>query len=143
MSDPEDFDAWNNSVMMSQPEDFPENSLRRAAALAKHYMNGVNSGGINSFLTNNWELGGDEIVEALNTIGASEAAEQLSGVLHKLERPITASSQQARWQLLEDCWPDDADVDYDMLSSGAESGLMQALESHVEREKEFYRTLGD
>jgi hypothetical protein len=141
MSDIEDLDAWNNFVMSSQPEDYPKNTMRWAAAMAKNYMNQVNSGGINSFLTNNWELDGDEVLQALKKVGAAAAAEQFVEVLQMLGKPITPSTQNARWQILDECWPPDADNDYDMLSDEAEIGLMQALESHVNKEKDFYHSL--
>jgi hypothetical protein len=141
MSDSEDFDAWNNFVMNSQPGGYPKNTMRRAAALAKNYMNQVNGGGINSFLTNNWELDGGEVVEALNKVGAVAAARQLADVLRELGKPVTASSQEVRWQLLEECWPEHEEIEFDMLSDDAESGLMSALEQHVKEEKDFYQSL--
>jgi hypothetical protein len=141
MSDPEDFEAWNNFVLNSQPEDYQAADLKHFAALAKNYMNGAESGGINSFLTNNWQLGGQEVLNALNAVGAVAAARQFAEVLNIIDMPILASTQYERWDFLEKYWPENAVETFDLLSDAAEKSLMFALEQHVQKNEEFYRSL--
>ena len=101
MSESDDFEAWNNFVMGSQPDDYPAGSDKRAATIAKNYMNGSLGGGINLFLTNNWELGGDEVLKSLQHVGAAAATKQFSEVLTRIGQPILPSTQEQRWDLLE------------------------------------------
>ena len=138
MTGRQDSVAWNNFVMNSQPDDHPVGSVKRAAALAKNYMSGANGGGINSFLTNNWNVSGAEVLEALKAIGAEVAAKQYSSVLEQLGRPILASTQDERWDLLDECWPQDVEEEFDFLSDDAEKEIMQMLENHVKQNLNFY-----
>lgn len=137
LQDPIEFDAWNNFVMNSQPADHDKASSKYAAALAKTYMNGANSGGINSFLTNYWEQSGAETLSALKAIGASAAAEQFDKVLIGLGVPVPASTQGDRWELLEKYWLEDL-IAHDTLTDEADKELTRLLEQHVEENKVFY-----
>ena len=114
---------------------------KRAAAIAKNYMNGSLGGGINSFLTNNWELGGDEVLKSLQHVGAAAATKQFSEVLTRIGQPILPSTQEQRWDLLEKHWPENADDEFDQLSDQSEKSLMFALEQHVQEYEQFYRSL--
>jgi Domain of unknown function (DUF4375) len=140
MSIAQSADAWNNFVMSSHAEDYDKGDIKRAAAVAKNYMNQVNSGGINSFLTNNWDVDGEEVVAALNIIDASVAAEQLKHVLSVIGVPMSAMSQDSRWNILEKYWEDELNEE-NGLSTEAEKDLMNALELHVRQNEAFYLNL--
>lgn len=129
--------AWNNFVLNSDPADYSNGDIRRAAAISKYYMNMVNSGGINSCLTNSWELSGTEFLEALKAVGAYRAAEELSAILDKLGVTILASSQKHRWELLSAYWTDELNA-LDCLSDQADRDLIRALEQHVLLHESFY-----
>jgi hypothetical protein len=74
-------EAWNKFVMNSQPGEYPKGSIKNAAAIANRYMGGANGGGLNSFLTNSWELDAGEVCESLEKVGALFAAQELRRVL--------------------------------------------------------------
>jgi Domain of unknown function (DUF4375) len=137
MSFAQNADAWNNFVMSSHAEDYDKGDIKRYAAVAKSYMSQVNNGGINSFLTNNWDVDSEEVVEALNTIGAPVAAEQFKHVLSIIGVPMPAMSQDSRWSILEKHWADELN-DEDGLSSESEKDVMRALEEHVLQNEAFY-----
>jgi hypothetical protein len=130
-------DAWNNFVMNSQPEDHEAGSIWKSAAIAKQYMNLANSGGINSFLTNSWEVDASIVLEALTAVGAHVAAKEFGYVLGKLGVPVPTSSQEERWNLLERHWPDELN-EHDSLSDNADAELMRVLERHVREHEQFY-----
>jgi hypothetical protein len=130
-------EAWNNFVMNSQPDDHPVGSSKRAASIAKQYMSLANHGGLNSFLTNNWDLDAAEVVEALLAVDAQVAAKELGDVLCMLGVAVPAQSQDARWDLLEQHWSDEMN-DHDFLSEAADGELMRVLEQHVREHEEFY-----
>jgi Domain of unknown function (DUF4375) len=140
MSIAQNNDAWNNFVMSSHAEDYDKGDIKRTAAIAKNYMNQVNSGGINSFLTNNWDIDSEEVVAALNTIGAAVAAGQLKHVLSVIGVPMPAMSQDSRWNILDKHWADELNAE-DGLSAEAEKDLMRALEQHVLQNEAFYLKL--
>lgn len=131
--------AWNNFIM-SSVLDRPAEREMHAAAIAKFYMNGVNSGGVNSFLTNSWEFDAREVLDELWSIGAVKAAKELQFVLDKLGAPLPPSSQEQRWQRLEFLWPASLD-DFDSLIAEAELELMHRLEEHVTRHQHIYEGL--
>jgi hypothetical protein len=133
-------EAWNNFVLRSQPSDYHVGTIERAAAIANLYMGVANNGGINSFLTFNNDLDATEVSEALILVGAMEAAKQFNHVLQGLKVPIPASSQDARWKLLERHWTTSLDA-HDVLSADANEDLLRALRLHVEANNEFYLTL--
>jgi hypothetical protein len=87
MADSSDDEAWNNFVMGSQPDDYPAGSIRKAAAIAKMYMNGANGGGLNSFLTNSWDIDAADVLEALLAVDAQVAAKEFGFILHELGFP--------------------------------------------------------
>ncbi len=140
MSDMPSNEAWNNFVMSSQLGDYEPGSITRSAAIAKMYMGQANRGGINSFLTNNNELDAAEVLEALVSVGASAAAEQLDLVLRGLGVPVPPASEEARWNLLEHHWSDELN-EHDILSDESDRDLMQALERHVKQNEAFYLAL--
>lgn len=135
-----DHHAWKNFVMANEPQLHEAGSDRRAAATACLFSNLANNGGLNSFLTCTYDLDPQEVVEALISIGAPKAAHQLGRVLRGLKRGLAVSSQQARWDALERHWTDALD-EMDTLSEEADAELTTALERHVERDHEFYRSL--
>jgi hypothetical protein len=133
-------DAWNNFVMLSQADSYKKGDIKRAAAIAKSYMNQVENGGINSYFTNNWDVDSEEVVASLNTVEALVAAKQLKHVLSVIGVPMPAMSQDARWNLLENHWADELNEE-DGLSSEAEKDLLRALEQHVLQNEAFYLKL--
>jgi hypothetical protein len=140
MSDLPCENAWNNFVMSSEPADYPLGSIKWHAAIAKMYMSQANGGGLNSFLTNSYEIDASDVVKALETVGALKAVEQLSLVLRGMGVSLPVSSQEARWKLMELHWPD-ALNDIDILSDESDKDLMQALERHVLQYEQFYLAL--
>ena len=84
MADSPSVDAWNNFVMLSEPSRHEIGSSKWSAAIANQYMGGANNGGINSFLTNSWELDASMVLAASVSIGALEAAQELDRVLRGL-----------------------------------------------------------
>lgn len=68
--------AWNNFVQNSYPPAPFIDKVRHAAAIANRYMNGTNSGGINSFLTVHPELSTKEVLDALVELNLTETATQ-------------------------------------------------------------------
>lgn len=136
-TDDRTFEAWNAFVMESQYEAYPSGDEKRAAAIAKAYMNGANGGGINSFLTNSYELDAQEVLLALQEVGAMEAAHELAHILTQIGKPIRASSQEARWNLLTSAWSNELD-EQDCLSFSADAELLKVLEAHVAKYQAFY-----
>lgn len=132
--------AWNNFVMANEPQLHQVGSERRAAATASLFSGLANNGGLNSFLTSTYDLNPQEVVEALLSVGAPKAAYQLGRVLRGLGRPLGISTQHVRWEVLDRHWTDALD-EIDTLSEEADAELTAALERHVERDQEFYRSL--
>mgnify|MGYP003383136648 CR=1 FL=1 len=128
--------AWNNFVMSDLPDRHAA-SNRYAAAVAKGYMNGALSGGINSFLTNNWELDAQEVLDALRSLGAVNAASELAFILEKIGIPLPQSSQEERWRQLETHWQSSLN-EIDFLTNKSEQELMKKLEIHVADNENFY-----
>lgn len=138
--DSANIEAWNNFVLRSQPSDFQVGNPLRAAAIANRYWGSANNGGINSFLTVSYDLDATETLEALISIGASEAAKQFNSVLLGLRVPLPASSQDDRWSLLERHWNESLDA-HDLLSEEADRDLSRALKRHVKANEDFYLAL--
>ncbi len=136
-------EPWNKFVMQIEPEVYDAGSSKRAAVIANLYLGLANNGGINSFLTCSYDLDTSEVLKSLKLIGASKAADQLAVVLELLGGDFPVSSQQARWDLLDERWKDDMDeIDgIDTLSREADDDLTSALRRHVMQYEEFYRTL--
>ena len=140
MSESSNHDAWNNFVMGSQPADYQAGSIKRAAAIAKMYMSQANHGGLNSFLTNSWELDAAEVLDALRAIGALVAAKEFEFILRGLGVPVPAQSQDTRWDLMEWHWSEEMN-EHDFLSDAADKEIMRILEQHVQQNEEFYLAL--
>jgi hypothetical protein len=140
MANSPSIEAWNNFVMCSQPSDYQAGSNKRSAAIASLYMGLANNGGINSFLTCSYELDAAEALEALVSVGAFKAAQELSLVLRGLGAPVPSSSQEARFRLLEQHWSDTLD-EHDYLSADANEELLRALQRHVQQHEAFYIAL--
>jgi hypothetical protein len=132
--------AWNNFVMRSDAYAHEQESRRRAAAIACLYMGLANNGGLNSFLTSTCDLDACEVVDALAGVGAHLAARQLEKVVQGLGKPLRRSSQEERWNLLEQYWTQELD-DFDVHSSEADAELIAALEQHVRENEAFYLSL--
>jgi hypothetical protein len=133
-------EAWNNFVMNSKHHEYPKGSNKSAAAIAAKFMNESNNGGLNSFLTNSWELDAAEVHESIKKVGALVAAKELKRVLDGLGVPVHVSSQDDRWDLLEQHWSDELN-DLDLLSDEADRDLTRALEKHVQENEKFYLSL--
>jgi hypothetical protein len=140
MTDTPSVEAWNNFVMNIEPSNFEAGSSYRAAAIANLYMGLATNGGINSFLTCSHEFDATEVLEALISLGALTAAKEFNLVLRGLKVPVPASSQEARWSLLEQYWPSSLD-NYDVLTEQAYRDLQQSLERHVKSNEAFYLSL--
>jgi hypothetical protein len=140
MSDSMDYNAWNNFVMNDDAENLEKGNSKHVAFIAKNYMNTALGGGINSFLTNSWDLDAKDVLKAVKQIGALIAAKELEHILAKIAVPIPVSSQDARWDLMEKHWPEELN-EHDFLSDEAEKDLMLNLEEHVRQNEEFYLSL--
>jgi hypothetical protein len=132
--------AWNNFVILSDPVLIDQPAELRSAAFVNRYWGAANGGGMNSFLTNSYELDAADFIEALEAIGAPIAAKQLRNVLHQIKVPLLASSQDQRWELLDKFWPEHLD-DFDCLSEEANKEINAALEDHVARHHTYYVAL--
>jgi hypothetical protein len=134
--------AWNNFVMLSEWHSYDAGTDKRAASIAALFMGLVNNGGLNSFLTSSYDLDAKEVLESLSEIGALTAAQQLNRVLECIGTSLPVSSQNDRWDALEQYWSDELD-DFDTLSIEADKQLMEVLERHVANHEEFYLGLGE
>lgn len=130
-------EAWNNLVLKSDPNTLPRGSAYRAASLAAMYMSLANSGGINSFLTCTAELDAEELVSALEQVGATTAASELKEVVSAIGVPLLRSSREERWELLDRHWPSEMN-DIDFLSEEADSELREVLIAHVAANEAYY-----
>jgi hypothetical protein len=132
--------AWNNFVMLSTPSSHEQGSLLRAAAIASLYMSLANNGGLNSFLTSTNDFDASEVVDALKAVDAHLAATELEEVVQALGTALPRSSQEERWNLLDQYWTDELD-DFDVLSSEADDELLAVLGRHVRENEAFYLSL--
>lgn len=142
MSSTSDYQAWNNFVMHSDPMAVDIDGPKRAAALANMYMGLANNGGINAFLTASYDVAARDVLDALNDVGATLAAEQLAHILASLGAPLQISSQDERWEILDRRWKE-AMNEHDLLTTEADTELLRVLERHVSENESFYLTLGD
>lgn len=137
MTEEEHTRAWNNLVLNAAPDRFPRGDILRAAAIASIYLAFANNGGLNSFLTSSYDLDAGEVVASLEKIGATYAAKELQKLLDKLGEPLLASTQDERWERLEELWTEDLD-ECDVLSVEADQDIVGALEKHVEENLDHY-----
>ncbi|MCA0964901.1 DMP19 family protein [Salipiger bermudensis] len=137
MTDDEKIAAWNALVLNADETYRDGTGERRAAAIAAVYMGGANRGGINSFLTDSPDLAAQDVLDALETLGATVAAGQLRTILDELGDPLPAATPEERWDQLETLWTDNLDV-FDVLTEAADKDLLAALERHVERNLDYY-----
>ena len=142
MTDAEQTRAWNNLVLHASPDAFEKGDRRRAAAIACRYMAVANNGGLNSFLTNSWDLDTLEVVSSLEMLGANTAARQLRHLLDQLDDPLRAMTQDERWNRLDELWKDELDA-LDMLTDESERDLVAALEKHLSRNFDYYLSIAD
>jgi Domain of unknown function (DUF4375) len=126
--------------MHSDPASYELGSGMRAAAIANLFLGAANNGGLNSFLTSNYDLDVEEVLDALTALGAAKAARQLDAILSGLGSRLPASTQDERWSILEERWQEDLD-EYDVLSKDADAELMAVLETHVAANQAFYSRL--
>jgi hypothetical protein len=129
--------AWNNLVMNADPSKYHVGDKRRAAAIVSIYMGFTNNGGLNYFLTYSFDLDTHEVLASLEALGAKIAAAEFRTVLDMIGDPLDASTQDARWDQLEDLWTDELD-DFDILTEAANQDLLNALTKHVEEYVEYY-----
>jgi hypothetical protein len=134
--------AWNNFVMLSTWEKYEAGSSKRHAGLACLYMNLANNGGLNSFLTSTYDISPQEVLDALLSVGASTAANQLEAVVQGLGISLPTSSQKARWDALNIHWTDPLN-EFDVLSEEADRELIAVLTCHVHENEAFYLSLGN
>ncbi|MGI3171716.1 DMP19 family protein [Pseudooceanicola sp. C21-150M6] len=140
LDDSNEITAWNNFVMNADPDLHGACGEKRNAAIACLYMGGANNGGLNAFLTNYAELDADEVLQSLEAVGASPAADQFQDVLQKLGEPLPATTQDKRWDQLERLWTDELD-EIDVLNTEADESLLAALKAHVSKHMEYYLTV--
>lgn len=129
--------AWNNMIMNADPGMYEVGDERRNAAMACLYMGGANNGGLNAFLTNYWDLSGLEVLQSLEKIGASPAADQFRLVLETLGESLPSATQNERWDTLDRLWTDELDRS-DVLTVEADESIVAALEAHVSKHIEYY-----
>jgi hypothetical protein len=134
--------AWNNFVLLAIPASQERGSNKRAAAIANLFMGLANNGGLNAFLTSSHDLEADEVLDALTSLGATDAASQLDAVLEGLGAALPASSAEDRWRRLDEHWTDDLDQ-YDVLTNAADEQLRIILERHVAANEDFYFSPGE
>ena len=137
MSGSNEMIAWNNLVMNADPELFEVGDEKRSAAIVCLYMGGANNGGLNAFLTNYSDVDGQEVLQALEKIGANPAADQFRDVLKSLGGYLPATTQEERLDQLEQLWTDELDKS-DFLTAEAGESLVAALETHVSKHIEYY-----
>ena len=136
--------AWNNFVALNGPEDHQSGSPRRAAAVALRFYSDAMSGGLNRFLTYSCELHSDEVVAALSALGAPKAQSQLQFVLDRMGCALPLMSEQERWDIMLERWPElDGPDEADCLSEEAADELLAALQVHVVAQEDYYAGLGD
>ena len=123
--------------MLSEWHSYEAGSSKRAAAIASLFMDLANNGGLNSFLTSTYDLGAQEVLRALSSIGAVKAASQLQAVLQGLGTDLLVSSQNERWDALDQFWTEALD-EFETLSSEADNELTSVLTQHVLDHEEFY-----
>jgi len=129
--------ALDNFIFKSQPDRHERGTIRWAAALAKNYSNLANSGGINSFLTNSYEIATEDVREALLLIGSNDALRQFDTVINGLGGHLPLQSQDERWDTLEKRWTEELNA-HDFLD---DAELETILDAHVAADQEFYRSL--
>ncbi len=134
--------AWNNLVTNADPAKYIPGDNRRAAAIVSSYMGIANNGGLNHFLTYSYDLDAHEVLASLEKLEASIAATQFRNVLEKLGGSLLASTEQARWDQLEDLWTEGLDEN-DFLTEAADQDLVKALTKHIEEYAEFYLQMTD
>jgi uncharacterized protein (DUF1786 family) len=103
-------------------------------------MSLANNGGLNSFLTSTNDLDASEVVDALKAVDAHLAATELEEVVQASGTALPRSSQEERWNLLDQYWTDELD-DFDVLSSEADDELLAVLGRHVRENEAFYLSL--
>jgi hypothetical protein len=137
LTDEQQMVAWNNLVLNADPSKYAVGDKRRAAAIVSIYMGSANNGGLNYFLTYSYDLDAHEVLASLEALGASIAAAQFRTVLDMLGDPLSVSSEDVRWDQLDDLWTDELD-EFDVLTEDADQDLVNALTKHVEEFAEFY-----
>ncbi|MEP6201450.1 MAG: DUF4375 domain-containing protein [Marinomonas sp.] len=137
MTEAEQMAAWNNLIVNAYPIVYEKGDERRAAAIASTYMGIAHNGGLNHFLTFSWDLDAREVLAALETLGADVAADQLRQVLEQIDDPLPASTQDERWDRLDDVWTGELNA-LDALTVEADRDLVAALERHVASHAEHY-----
>ena len=137
MTDEQQMVAWNNLVMNAEPSKYDVGDDKRAASIVSLYMSGANNGGLNYFLTYSYDLDAQEVLASLETLGASIAAAQFRFVLDMIDDPLAESTEEARWDKLDDLWTDDL-YNFDVLAKDADQDLADALTKHIEEYAEFY-----
>jgi hypothetical protein len=140
MGDTRKMTAWNNMVMNAEPKLYELGDERRDAAITCLYMGGANNGGLNAFLTNCSVLDGQDVLQSLQEIGATAAADQFREVLKSLGGHLPAATQEVRRGQLENLWTDELD-DGDFLTVEADRSMVTALEAHVSKHIEYYLSI--
>lgn len=140
MGDKREMNAWNNMVMNADPELYDLGDERRDAAITCLYMGGANNGGLNAFLTNYSELDAQDVLQSLEKVGASTAANQFRDVLKALGGQLPSATQEERWDQLETLWTGELDA-VDFLTGEADESMVAALETHVSKYIEYYLSI--
>ena len=135
----EEFDGvrWNTMNDMCALSDINDlASVQRVAHLAYWYMSEVENGGHYQYFLNKVHFDHDEVIRALEAIGATEHAIILSGAL-KTVRATPLGTPQTVEQYLEG--EEAADLSgYDMAFGGCKRSVFQCLQDYLDKhEGEF------
>ena len=135
-----DAEAWNGFVLGSEHRMYALGDGRRDAAIASEFLALANNGGLFHYLDVAHDLGGSDIVEALDRIGAPLASLRIRAILEVLSTRLEATTREARSAELLDSWTDELDA-ADFVDEVSEIELVAALERHVTAHADYYRTL--
>ncbi|MEM1065479.1 MAG: DUF4375 domain-containing protein [Pseudomonadota bacterium] len=132
--------AYNTLVMNADYDRYAEGDVRRAAAIAARFMGTAGNGGFFSFLTNSHSVAAEDVLAALEEIGAPVAAAQFRGVLSALGGPLPAASWEQRQADLDRMWSDALDR-MDVLDEASDKDVFAALERHADAHAAHYLSL--
>ncbi len=134
--------AWNNFVMLSEPEHHEWGSPRRAAAIASLFNAISGNGGLVHFLDFSHHLDAEEVLAALGGIGAGKAQRQLEHVIERMGCALPVMDEKEREDIISRCCPEDLEAYEDCLTEVAERELLAAMEAHVAAHEAYYAGLG-
>ena len=140
MAEEPNVEAWNNFVMVSEPNFYDVGSEKWSAAVTNQYWGLALNGGVDHFLCVMHDIDANDIREALNATGALVAAKEFGEFLNLIGERLSASSQNERSKLLDRCYTEPLD-EYVTLTIEADTDLASALKQHVIENEDFYLNL--